>query len=99
MTRCAEPQCREQIEIALDAILSVKADAEQHKVNFETLERIHDSEALDFQAADKALACYVLSWDAHKTALRAILETARDDIRGTRYLSLADFEKAMELVK
>lgn len=111
--RCADPRCRKQQEFALDAILQLKADIEfiqreNRRIVDESKETYDCNNQLvgqhyvlgeDIERSDKALASYVQSFHAHNAALRAILEAAGNDIAGTRYLPVKDWERAMELCK
>lgn len=54
--------------------------------------------ATDRDSADVALQGYVQSFDSLRTELRAILETGRDDVRGTRWFAAEDVRRMKELI-
>ena len=90
---------REQQTIALDVIISLQyALVKEREDSKYFLSRWSSSDQRRIEA-DKALASYVQSYQAHNAELRAILEAAHYDVTGVRYLTAGEYERAMELVK
>jgi hypothetical protein len=81
----------------LPGIKSLKYERDSLQSSVRFLDREMTSSRIELMDAEKALAKYVASFDAHRTKLREIMDCARRDIRGTIYFRDEERKRLEEL--
>lgn len=83
--RCPNPQCKEQLEIALSTIFALKEQVEES--------------GRERKLADESLESYIASYFDHQSALRELVNLAIHDVGGRIYFRAEEAKKLMELAK